>query len=243
MSTDSFVHLHCHSHFSLLDGASPIGALVDKAKSLGMNALALTDHGNLYGALEFYQKAKAAGINPVIGYEAYIAPGDRRHKEVSKNEEASYHLTLAGSEPHRLPESDQVVLVRVSGWFLSQAADRQGNPRRAQRRPDLPQRLRFGRVQPRAAARGQSRPGNRRGHADCGLVPQAVRRSLLHRDPEQRARHSAHGDGGRRRHRPPHGPAAGRHERLRITSIARTPKPRTCCCASTPVDSAPTPIA
>ena len=53
MSTDSFVHLHCHSHFSLLDGASPIGALVDKAKSLGMNALALTDHGNLHGALEF----------------------------------------------------------------------------------------------------------------------------------------------------------------------------------------------
>ena len=94
MSSDSFVHLHCHSHYSLLDGASPIGALVDKAKSQGMNALALTDHGNLYGALEFYQKAKAAEINPVLGYEAYIAPGDRRHKEVSKNEEASYHLTL-----------------------------------------------------------------------------------------------------------------------------------------------------
>ena len=64
MSSDPFVHLHCHSHYSLLDGASPIGALVDKAKSQGMNALALTDHGNLYGALEFYQKAKAAGINP-----------------------------------------------------------------------------------------------------------------------------------------------------------------------------------
>lgn len=74
MSVPPFVHLHCHSHYSLLDGASPIEDLVDRAKTLGMNALALTDHGNLYGALEFYKKAKAAGINPILGYEAYIAP-------------------------------------------------------------------------------------------------------------------------------------------------------------------------
>ncbi|HWB14425.1 MAG TPA: DNA polymerase III subunit alpha [Pirellulales bacterium] len=94
MNSRPFVHLHCHSHYSLLDGASPIDALIDRAQSLGMNALALTDHGNLYGALEFYQKAKAAGINPIVGYEAYIAPGSRFDKEVSKNEEASYHLTL-----------------------------------------------------------------------------------------------------------------------------------------------------
>jgi DNA polymerase-3 subunit alpha len=94
MTDRSFVHLHCHSHYSLLDGASPIGALIDKAKALGMNSLALTDHGNLYGALEFYQMAKAAGINPILGYEAYVAPGSRRIKEVSNNHEASYHLTL-----------------------------------------------------------------------------------------------------------------------------------------------------
>ena len=94
MTQRSFVHLHCHSHFSLLDGASRITDLVKQAKTLGMNALALTDHGNLYGALEFYQKAKAAGINPVIGYEAYIAPGSRFNKDVSKDDEASYHLTL-----------------------------------------------------------------------------------------------------------------------------------------------------
>ena len=56
-----FVHLHCHSHYSLLDGASPIEGLIAKAKCQGMNALALTDHGNLYGALEFYEAAKAAG--------------------------------------------------------------------------------------------------------------------------------------------------------------------------------------
>ncbi|MBX7072516.1 MAG: DNA polymerase III subunit alpha [Pirellulales bacterium] len=90
----NFVHLHCHSHFSLLDGAARIGTLIDRAKELGMNALALTDHGNLHGALEFYTKAKDAGINPVLGYEAYIAPGSRFNKSVDTNGEASYHLTL-----------------------------------------------------------------------------------------------------------------------------------------------------
>ncbi|TWT90829.1 DNA polymerase III subunit alpha [Pseudobythopirellula maris] len=90
-----FVHLHCHSHFSLLDGASKIKKLVARAKDLGMNALALTDHGNLYGALEFYQACKDAGINPVVGYEAYIAPGSRFDKGgASSSKEASYHLTL-----------------------------------------------------------------------------------------------------------------------------------------------------
>ncbi len=94
MSTPSFVHLHCHSHYSLLDGASPIGPLVDRAKELGMNALALTDHGNLHGAVQFYKKAKEVGINPVVGYEAYIAPGSRFDKEGGRLKEASYHLTL-----------------------------------------------------------------------------------------------------------------------------------------------------
>jgi DNA polymerase-3 subunit alpha len=94
MSAPPFVHLHCHSHFSLLDGASPIQGLVDRAKALGMTGLALTDHGNLYGALDFYKKARAAGINPIIGYEAYIAPGSRFQKDAGGMKEASYHLTL-----------------------------------------------------------------------------------------------------------------------------------------------------
>src|SRR4051812_18845800 len=94
MSTRPFVHLHCHSHYSLLDGASPIQGLVDRAKSLGMSSLALTDHGNLYGSLDFYKKAKAAGVNPILGYEAYIAPGSRFQKDAGGMKEASYHLTL-----------------------------------------------------------------------------------------------------------------------------------------------------
>src|SRR5690348_12396560 len=61
-----FVHLHCHTHYSLLDGANRIPELVAKAKQAGMNALAITDHGNLYGALEFYTNAKAVGINPIL---------------------------------------------------------------------------------------------------------------------------------------------------------------------------------
>ena len=90
-----FTHLHCHSHYSLLDGAGDIGRLINRAVDHGMNALALTDHGNLHGALEFYRKAKSANINPIIGYEAYIAPGSRFDKGgASSSKAASYHLTL-----------------------------------------------------------------------------------------------------------------------------------------------------
>jgi DNA polymerase-3 subunit alpha len=89
-----FVHLHCHTHYSLLDGASRIPELVERVKSLGMNALAITDHGNLYGAIEFYSECRAAGLNPIIGYEAYIAPGKRTEREARKRGDAGYHLTL-----------------------------------------------------------------------------------------------------------------------------------------------------
>jgi DNA polymerase III subunit alpha len=89
-----FVHLHCHSHYSLLDGANRIPELVARVKQLGMNAVALTDHGNLYGAIELYSECTAAGIKPIIGYEAYIAPGRRQDRDTKGMSEASYHLTL-----------------------------------------------------------------------------------------------------------------------------------------------------
>ena len=94
MSSSSFAHLHCHSHYSLLDGASSIPKLIQRTVDHGMNALALTDHGNLHGALEFYSRAKQAGINPIIGYEAYVAPGRRQDKGGSSFKDNSYHLTL-----------------------------------------------------------------------------------------------------------------------------------------------------
>ena len=94
MATGQFAHLHCHSHYSLLDGASRLPELVATVKSRGMNAVALTDHGNLYGAIEFYQECKAGGINPVIGYEAYVAPGSRNVREARRRGDAGFHLTL-----------------------------------------------------------------------------------------------------------------------------------------------------
>ncbi len=95
MSTLPFVHLHCHSHYSLLDGAGTIRGLLERAKALRMNGLALTDHGNLHGSLKFYQTAKDLGVNPILGLEAYIAPGSRRLKESAGSaKEAAYHITL-----------------------------------------------------------------------------------------------------------------------------------------------------
>ena len=90
----SFVHLHTHSHYSLLDGACKIEDLVSTAKAYGMPALALTDHGNMFGAVEFYQKAKNAGVKPIIGVEAYIAPRSRKEKSKERKGDTSYHIVL-----------------------------------------------------------------------------------------------------------------------------------------------------
>ena len=90
MSNQSaFVHLHVHTDYSLLDGAIPIESLISKAKREGMQAVAITDHGNMHGGVEFYQKALAAGIKPIIGCECYMAPHriDERARE-------THHLVL-----------------------------------------------------------------------------------------------------------------------------------------------------
>jgi DNA polymerase III subunit alpha len=93
MPRDSFVHLHLHTEYSLLDGAVRMRELMRKAAEFDMPAVAMTDHGNLFGAIEFYQEAERAGIKPIIGCEAYIAP--RSHKEkASSMREAAYHFTL-----------------------------------------------------------------------------------------------------------------------------------------------------
>ncbi|BFU97075.1 MAG: DNA polymerase III alpha subunit [Nitrospira sp.] len=91
----SFVHLHLHTQFSLLDGANQIGPLVQQIKSFGQPAVAMTDHGNMFGAIEFYRKAKEAGIKPIIGCEAYMAPGSRLNKDGSQLAHNDYyHLIL-----------------------------------------------------------------------------------------------------------------------------------------------------
>lgn len=94
MSDSQFVHLHLHTHYSLLDGATRIPELIARAKELGMPAVAITDHGNLFGAVEFYRAAVAGGVKPIIGCEMYVAPGDRRAREAQGMKEAGRHLLL-----------------------------------------------------------------------------------------------------------------------------------------------------
>ncbi len=89
-----FVHLHCHSEYSLLDGAIRVKDLCSRAKDLGMPAVALTDHGNMHGALVFRQKAIDTGIKPIIGCEVYVAPGERTDKGATSSRQAAFHLVL-----------------------------------------------------------------------------------------------------------------------------------------------------
>jgi DNA polymerase-3 subunit alpha len=89
-----FVHLHLHTEYSLLDGAIRIDRLIERVKALGMDAVAVTDHGNLHGAMELYTKATAAGIKPILGLEAYVAPGDRREKSSTGFADGGFHLVL-----------------------------------------------------------------------------------------------------------------------------------------------------
>ncbi|OHB59936.1 MAG: DNA polymerase III subunit alpha [Planctomycetes bacterium RBG_13_46_10] len=94
MSGKKFTHLHLHSQYSLLDGAVVSDALFKRCKKLGMDSVAVTDHGNLFGAVEFYTKAQAAHIKPIIGIEAYIAPGSRFDRTKTTIADAAYHLIL-----------------------------------------------------------------------------------------------------------------------------------------------------
>jgi DNA polymerase III subunit alpha len=98
--TRPFVHLHVHSHYSMLDGAAKVSDLVKRAKELEQPAIALTDHGVMYGAIEFYNAAKAAGIKPIIGVEAYMAPGHRKEKTAPPGHagETAYHLLLLAQD-------------------------------------------------------------------------------------------------------------------------------------------------
>ncbi len=98
MPRAEFVHLHQHTDFSLLDSICGIEPLLNKARDLHFPALAITDHGNLYGAIDFYKTARERGVKPIIGCEAYIAPGDRREKKAATLKEASFHLVLLAKD-------------------------------------------------------------------------------------------------------------------------------------------------
>ena len=93
ISNNQFVHLHLHTEYSLLDGACRIDRLMDHIKSLGQTAVAITDHGVMYGCIDFYKAAKKAGIKPIIGCEVYVAPRSRRDM-VYRIDSNPYHLIL-----------------------------------------------------------------------------------------------------------------------------------------------------
>ena len=90
----AFVHLHVHTEYSLLDGSNKIKEYVKRVKELGMDSAAITDHGVMYGVIDFYKEAVAAGINPIIGCEVYVAPGSRFDRELTGGDDRYYHLVL-----------------------------------------------------------------------------------------------------------------------------------------------------
>lgn len=96
MAEPAFCHLHVHTHYSLLDGACKISSLVKRVKELGMDSIAITDHGCLFGVVEFFNECKKEGIKPILGMEAYMAPGARTDRSLpgGQSGEAAYHLLL-----------------------------------------------------------------------------------------------------------------------------------------------------
>jgi hypothetical protein len=147
---DSFVHLHQHTEFSMLDGAARIGEVVAAAAKDGQPALGITDHGNMYGVLDFYKEAKAQGIKPIIGTEAYMAydsrSSDPRRRgrvddsggDTDGGKKLYYHLTLL-AENHRLPQPDPAELQPgVPRGLLLQAPHRLGAARACTTRASSP---------------------------------------------------------------------------------------------------------
>ncbi len=120
-----FIHLHTHSHYSLLDGLSKIEDMVATAKEHGMNAIGLTDHGNMYGAIEFYKKCKAAGIKPIIGVEAYITAGSRHDKRAGIDNER-FHLTLLAKNVQGYKNLMHLVtLSNLEGYYYKPRMDKE----------------------------------------------------------------------------------------------------------------------
>ncbi|HDQ16816.1 MAG TPA: DNA polymerase III subunit alpha, partial [Candidatus Vogelbacteria bacterium] len=121
----SFVHLHTHSHYSLLDGLSKIDDLIDKALEYEMPALAITDHGNMYGAIEFYKKATAKNIKPIIGVEVYIAPRSLKDKEAHIDAKR-YHLTLLAENEEGYHNLMKLVSIsHLEGFYYKPRLDRE----------------------------------------------------------------------------------------------------------------------
>src|SRR5437870_7409824 len=125
VAANDFTHLHVHSEFSLLDGLGRISELVDQAKTLGFDSLAITDHGALYGAVAFYQAAKSAGIKPIIGVETYVARRSMADRE-GKADAQPYHLILLAKDWTGYQNLCRIVTdAHVDGYYYKPRIDRE----------------------------------------------------------------------------------------------------------------------
>ncbi len=119
-----FVHLHTHTEYSLLDGSNKIREYVTRVKELGMNSAAITDHGVMFGVIDFYRAAKEAGINPVLGCEVYVAPGSRFDREIGAGEERYYHLVLLAENNQGYNNLMKIVSMGfVEGYYYKPRVD------------------------------------------------------------------------------------------------------------------------
>ena len=119
-----FTHLHVHTEYSMLDGLSRLGPLVSKAKELGMGSLAITDHGGMYGAIDFYRLAKDAGVKPIIGCEMYVAPGSRFVK--NPNDKSPFHMTVLAQDARGYQNLVKLVTrSHIEGFYYKPRIDRE----------------------------------------------------------------------------------------------------------------------
>jgi DNA polymerase-3 subunit alpha len=126
MAADSFVHLHLHTEYSTLDGAVRIPAAVKKAKELGMPAMAITDHGGMYGAVEFYQECTKVGIKPIIGCEVYVAPGSHLDRKAVSQRESNFHFTLLAADEQGYRNLMKLVsIAHLDGMYYKPRIDKE----------------------------------------------------------------------------------------------------------------------
>ena len=120
----NFIHLHVHTEYSLLDGSNKINEYVARVKELGMNSAAITDHGVMFGCIDFYRAAKAAGIKPILGCEVYVAPGSRFDREIGQAEDRYYHLVLLAENNHGYENLMKIVSKAfVDGFYYKPRVD------------------------------------------------------------------------------------------------------------------------
>ena len=122
----SFAHLHVHTEFSLLDGSNKIKEYVSRVKELGMNSAAITDHGVMYGVIDFYREAKKQGINPILGCEVYVAPNSRFDREITGGEDRYYHLVLLAENEEGYANLTKIVSKGfVEGYYYKPRVDKE----------------------------------------------------------------------------------------------------------------------